>query len=46
MLEEIADLFLGSVDFSRMKLLFPNFPFVKTVLFPIKNFPAVFQNQI
>lgn len=29
-----------------MKLFFPNLPFVKTVLFPIINFPAVFQNQI
>lgn len=30
-----------------MKLFFPNIPFVKTVLFfPIKIFPAVFQNRI
>lgn len=32
--------------FLRMKLFFPNPPFVKTVLFPITIFPAVFQNRI
>lgn len=27
-------------------MFFPNLPFVKTTLFPIKIFPAVFQNRI